>query len=130
MLSCATIGYVVGPSCTGSDSCFNAKIGSAVSSCTKEGSCQDAQLSSVDLTNSCNKVSSCYNTNGNEEDFELIDCCNDEPIDNVDVGQCENKVGADAIYIAGFVSFSCICVCMCASLFVNNDSRLFSCSLH
>ena len=112
----ATIGYVVGPSCTGYDSCFKAKIGSAILSCKDEYSCNSAQLNGIDLVNSCNTNYSCYNTNGNDEDFELIDCCNDEPIDNVDVGQCENKVGAGAIYNAGCVSFSCMCVIVCLYL--------------
>jgi len=99
----ATIPYVVGPSCTGGSSCQSAKIGSADSSCNNFGSCNSAQLSGVDLINSCNNLQLvCFNTIYDEV-TELIDCCND------DNSQCKDKVGAN-IVAAGCVSY-CLLYC-------------------
>ena len=93
----ANIDYVVGPSCTGVNSCLDATIGSVDSSCNSSASCVFAQLSGVDLINSCNADSSCDGANGNEAFDELIDCCNV-------VVQCRNVDGFD-IVAAGCVSY-------------------------
>jgi len=106
----ATIPYVVGPSCTGRESCEFARIGSAVSSCNKSSSCRNAQIGSVDssctstsscfeaqlkgieLINSCNAGSVCKNTNKKGGSINpLIDCCNDE------AGQCRGEYGNDIV---------------------------------
>ena len=97
----ANIGHVVGPSCTGGYSCTGATIGSVDSSCNDEDSCNSAQLSGVDLINSCNKVAACIAVNGNGVFDELINCCNDAAL------QCYNDVGFDIVN-AGCVSYMCI----------------------
>ena len=112
----ATIPYVVGPSCKGgsSDSCFRATIGSVYKSCTDDSSCFYAQLSGVDLINSCNVYYGCYKANGNGEIAELIDCCNDDDYqccnyDN-DLNRCRGEVGRNDIVDAGgdnCVSLTC-----------------------
>ena len=96
----AEIDYVVGPSCTDVASCLGAEIGSVDLSCKDEDSCRGAQLGGVDLINSCNKDSSCKDTdvNGVGVFDELIDCCND--IDE----QCKDKEGLDIVN-AGCVSY-------------------------
>ena len=92
----ATIDYVVGPSCTSDTggACKDAQIGSVDSSCRASGSCGSAQLSGVNLINSCNRGFACKDTNGNDEDFELSNCCNDKDY------QCDGKTGKDAIFTA------------------------------
>jgi len=104
----ATIPYVVGPSCTGTEggvSCTGATIGSVDSSCNADfGSCISAQLSGVDLINSCNAQISCNAANANGEIAELIDCCND--VDS----QCQVLLGRINIVAAGgpgCVSLTC-----------------------
>lgn len=103
----ATIGSVVGPSCTGtsnSNSCFSAKIGSVDSSCKDDFSCVGAKLSGVDLINSCKATASCNAANANWEIAELIDCCNDQG------AQCQSEVGRINIVAAGgpsCVSLTC-----------------------
>ena len=104
----ATIGSVVGPSCTGTQSCLGADIDSVDLSCRGRGgnSCNNAQLSGVDLIDSCNaiNVASCLNTNINidilpevtELTIELIDCCND-------VNNCQGLTGINIF--AGCVSY-------------------------
>ena len=120
----ANIDYVVGPSCnrerscafatigsvdsgcgTGSSSssrfmCEAATIGSVVSSCTDDQSCRGAQLSDVDLINSCNADTACRSVKGYGAFEELIDCCNDA------VFQCKDKDGLD-IVVDGCVSVKC-----------------------
>ena len=117
----ATIPYVVGPSCTGEQSCLQANIGSVDSSCIGIASCGGAQLSGVDLINSCNAKVSCNAANANGEIAELIDCCN-----NVD-GQCQGEVGRINIVAAG--GSSCVSLTCQTSdkllLHLSNDS-LFS----
>jgi len=102
----ADIPYVVGPSCVGFGSCYLAQIGSVDSSCNDTDSCYYAVLSGVDLINSCNKFLSCAQTNENGEDFELIDCCNDEDL------QCYQEQGANAFYASGCVS-NCVLYLFC-----------------
>jgi len=67
-------------------------------SCRGRFSCLFAQLSGVDLINSCNKKDSCAFSNGNDEVTGLIDCCNDEE------EQCQDKEGLDIVN-AGCVSY-------------------------
>ena len=113
----AQIPYIVGPSCTGVNSCGGATIGSVDSSCNGYVSCYTAQLSGVDLINSCNKDYSCYLTKGNGEVTKLNDCCNDEAINQL--GQCLYEEGLD-IVAAGCVS-NCLLYSLdliAASLFV------------
>ena len=88
----------MGPSCTGSQSCRDAQIGSVDSSCSGLGSCRDAQLRGVDLINSCNTEYGCLSANGNYAFDELVDCCNDQ------TDQCDGKDGLD-IVAAGCVSY-------------------------
>ena len=111
----AEIDYVVGPSCTDVASCLGAEIGSVDLSCKDEDSCRGAQLGGVDLINSCNKDSSCKDTdvNGVGVFDELIDCCND--IDE----QCKDKEGL-GIVNAGCVSYMCtvLLLLLIVSLFV------------
>ena len=120
----ANIDYVVGPSCGRERSCAfatigsvdsgcgrggsissrfmcqAATIGSVVSSCNDEFSCLRAQLSGVDLINSCNAVNSCQDTKGYGAFEELIDCCSDQS------SQCIDKDGLD-IVVDGCVSVKC-----------------------
>ena len=74
------IDYVVGPSCSGGESCARAQIGSAYRSCRgMYSSCYKAQLSGVDLIDSCNADYACISAaTGNPFVYELINCCNDE----------------------------------------------------
>ena len=104
----ATIPYVAGPSCTGTISCKDAKIGSAYKSCIERGTCFGAQigsvhkscirefscfyaefckdifscyyaeLSGVTLINSCRERGACDYADGEGAFDELIDCCNEE----------------------------------------------------
>ena len=109
----ADIDYVVGPSCTGTDSCNRAGIGSVDSSCKDVASCASARrLSGVELINSCNKFNSCADTNGYDEHIKLSNCCNDE------VGQCQFKDGLDDIVNAGCVSYYMCIVLNTLSFFV------------
>ena len=98
----ANIPYAVGPSCSGElGSCNTATIGSADSSCTDSYSCSGAQLSGVDLIDSCNVYRSCYKINDNGDQIsELINCCKEEE-------QCLKYIGADTIY-AACVSHICV----------------------
>jgi len=101
----ATIGSVVGPSCTDSDgifSCSSAEIGSVDLSCNGFASCFGAKLSGVDLINSCKAKVSCQTAKANGEIDELNDCCNEE-------NQCQSiKDGLDIVN-AGCVSYSYMC---------------------
>jgi len=81
-------------------SCQAATIGSVVSSCNDYTSCRGAQLSGVDLINSCNADNACKDTKGYGAFEELINCCSDE------VNQCFNKDGLD-IVVDGCVSVKC-----------------------
>ena len=132
----ANIDYVLGPSCTGTTSCFLAKIGSAYrsclgpdsclsatigsayNSCFSRDSCNDATIDSVD--SSCLMRKSCYYLELSEAD--LINSCKKEKACNYADGeglitklddccnedeQCEYKEGTD-IY-AYCVSYCLLC---------------------
>jgi len=105
---------VVGPSCTGFFSCSGATIGSVYKSCRGDYSCLSAELSGVDLINSCNKELSCEATNRDGAFTELIDCCND------DNSQCKDKDGLDIVDAGGpsCVSSTCLSLSNIASPFV------------
>jgi len=147
----ANIDYVVGPSCDrerscafatigsvdsgcgrGSSSsskfsCQAATIGSVVSSCTDYQSCERAQLSGVDLINSCNAFLSCQDTKGYGAFEELIDCCSDQSF------QCTDKDGLD-IVVDGCVSI-CLsvllcCLCLSNESHFSHSSVILSNSLH
>jgi len=98
----ASIDCVVGPSCKNQQSCVGATIGSVDSSCNGNGinGCFGAELSGVDLINSCNAFRACLATSGDGAFDELIDCCNEDD-------QCFIKDGLDIVN-AGCVSYMCI----------------------
>jgi len=115
-----TIPYVIGPSCTGDGSCDGAIIGSVDSSCKETASCLSAQLSDVDLINSCNDNNACQSVNGDRAFDELIDCCNDN-------NQCKDKDELD-IVAAGCVS--CVRVLLTLSFFIKSTHCFLSLSVN
>ena len=114
-------------SCTGPDSCLGATIGSVVGpSCTELGSCLSAQFNGVDLINSCNAKVSCNSANGNEVFDELIDCCNKLiEIDFKVKGQCQSKGGLDIVDV-GCVSVLCNVLTAFVCLFICQMTHFLS----